>query len=109
MSKARRFLSEQEILTEIDRLKDEIPALHQRAEIMDKECKEYFLKHLEGVNHLEVPEPVVLEYRKLSRAAKRAASAPSRQEKKLRKLAEALSEFRTQRMPFLTDETVEVK
>jgi hypothetical protein len=90
----RRFNSEQEIIAEIDRLKDDIPALYERAAKLRKMVED---------NHY------AFDYKSLKRAAKRAAAAPNRQEKRIKKLSEALAEFRTERMPFLTDASVEVK
>jgi uncharacterized coiled-coil protein SlyX len=107
VSKSRRFNSEQEIIAEIDRLKDKMPALYQRAETAELDCRHYFLEKL-----LNVERPGFAFYGKfkdLKRAAKRAAGAPSLQEKRIKKLSEALAEFRTERMPFLTDASVKVK
>jgi glutamate racemase len=107
MSKSRRFNSEKEIIAEIDRLKDDIPALYQKAETAELDCTHYFL---ENILNVELPSKVTLdEFKDLKRAAKRAAAAPNRQEKRIKKLSEALAEFRTERMPFLTDASVEVK
>lgn len=119
MSKSRRYTTEAEIIAEIDRLKDDVPALYDRAKAAEVECKEYLNNigaHLDDYNRkirarLEVSEDEHpnFVYKKLKKRAKRAAGGPFRQEEKLKKLADALSEFRTNRMPFLTDSTVEVK
>ena len=119
MSKSHRYTTEAEIIAEIDRLKDDVPALYDRAKAMEKEAADYLFDietHLFAHNHKVKARIVVSEneypwaiYKKLKNRAKRAARGPLQQEKKLKKLADALSEFRTNRMPFLQDESVEVK
>ena len=108
----KRYHTEAEIIAEIDRLRDEIPALTEKS----RETERRRLNYLLGINeHVEAyrlskscdanKDPWQI-YKKLKRAAKGAANKLPRQEKKIAALGELLSEFRTQTMPFLADGSV---
>lgn len=107
--KSKRYQTETEIIADIDRLKDEVPALYERAQAAKREAEQYFAKHLQDESHLSIGDEIAFNYKKLRIAAKRAASAPIRHEKKIKLLSEALAEFRTERMEFLSAQSVEVK
>lgn len=114
MKHPKRYQTEAEIIADIDRLKDEIPALYDHAKAAKHEADQYLaqiadkIEDFDKTNEPDENHPRFV-YKRLKRLAKRAASAPIRQEAKLKRLSEALAEFRTDRMAFLQDRSVVVK
>lgn len=114
MSKPKRYQTEAEIIADIDKLKDDIPALYDRAKAAKHEADQYLAQiadKIEDFDKTNEPDENHPRFvcKRLKRLAKRAASAPIRQEKKIKALAEALAEFRTERMAFLEDRSVVAK
>lgn len=114
MRHPKRYSSDQAICDAIDRLKDEIPILYEQARRAAQEAEKYLgeiEEHLTGFRTRKQPdehEPWEV-YKQLMRASKIAARKPRRWELKIKKLSEALAVFRTERMPFLPDNEVEVR